>query len=88
MKPIEFDEQNTIAKSNEPNIEPLPCCLLDGQVISCWELTPDEIEVVKRTGKIYVSQLSGKCVVPIFLTTDKHDLFIYPNETSNETKKE
>lgn len=80
MKPIEFAEQNTLATSPEPNIKPLPCCLIEGQVISCWELTPEEIERVKETGKIYVSQLSGKSIIPLFLTTDKHDLFIYPNQ--------
>ena len=79
MKPIEFAEQNTLATSTAPNIEPLPCCVMaDGQVISCWELTPEEIDRIKETRKIYVSQLSGGHVIPLFLTTDKHDLFIYP----------
>lgn len=80
MKPIEFEEQTNIATSNEPNVEPLPCCLLDGQVISCWELTPEEIEKVKETGRFYVSVASGKYIIPMFLTTDKHDLFIYPQK--------
>lgn len=80
MKPIEFEEQTNIATSNEPNVEPLPCCLLDGQVISCWELTPEEIERVKETGKVYVSIASGKYIIPMFLTTDKNDLFIYPQK--------
>lgn len=81
MKPIEFEEQNTLATSNEPNIEPLPCRVMpDGQVISCWQLSPEEIEQINKTGRIYVSQLSGGYVIPIFLTADKHDLFIYPNE--------
>lgn len=78
MKPIEFEEQTNVATSNEPNVEPLPCCLLDEQVISCWELTPEEIERVKETGKVYVSVASGKYIIPMFLTTDKNDLFIYP----------
>lgn len=80
MHPIEFAEQNTLAGSNQPNVEPLPCCRLGGQVISCWELTPEEIETIKQTGKIYVSVQSGSCVYPMFLTTDKNDLFIYPNQ--------
>ena len=80
MKPIQFAEQNTIAGSNQPNIEPLPCCILGGQVISCWKLTPEEIETIQRTGQIYVSVKSGENVFPMFLTTDKNDLFIYQNK--------
>lgn len=85
MKPIEFEEQTSVAVSNNPNVEPLPCCLLDGQVITCWELNPEEIERVKETGKIYVSILSGEYVFPMFLTTDKNDLFIYPQKEDVET---
>lgn len=85
MKPIEFEEQTNVATSNEPNMESLPCCMLANQVISCWELTPEEMERVNETGKIYVSILSGEYVFPMFLTTDKNDLFIYPQEDGAET---
>lgn len=83
MKPVEFEEQNTLATSSEPNVEPLPCRIADDQVISCWQLSPEEIEIINNTGRIYVSQLSGGYVIPLFLTADKHDLFIYPNSDSN-----
>lgn len=80
MKPIEFEEQNTIATSSNPNIKPLPCRIDEGQVISCWELSPEEIDIINETGKLYVSMLSESNVIPIFLTANKNDLFIYQNE--------
>lgn len=35
-------------------------------VISCWELSPEDMEEVKRTGKIYMS-VAGQAVPPIAL---------------------
>ena len=87
MKPIEFPEQNAIASSNDANVQPLPCRISeDGtQVISCWELTEADFERLKRNPRIYVSQMTyGGAMLPLFLTTNKHDLFTY---TSKEAKR-
>ena len=80
MKPIEFPEQNTLAKSEDVNVQPLPCRISeDGtQVISCWELTEADFERLKRKPRIYVSQMTyGGAIPPLFLTSDNNDLFTY-----------
>lgn len=35
--------------------------------VSCWQLTPEEIAEVARTGRLYVSILSGTSQPPVFL---------------------
>ena len=38
-------------------------------VESCWELTPEEIEQVQKTGKVYL-YIQGNVVPPVLLTTE------------------
>lgn len=35
--------------------------------VSCWELTPEELEEVARTGKVFVTILSGRTQPPVFV---------------------
>lgn len=81
MKPIEFPEQNIIATSDDENVKPLPVCISsDGfQTISCWEVTDEDIERIKQTKRIYLSQMNyGAPLYPVFITSDKSDLFTNP----------
>lgn len=58
MKAVEFAEQNTIFAADQPEYQPLPALRLgdpEGTVISCWELSPEEIEHVQKTGKVWLS---------------------------------
>lgn len=44
MKPIEFPETNCVYGKDQEGVEPLPVHKFDtGEVLSCWELSPDEI---------------------------------------------
>ena len=38
-------------------------------VESCWELTPEEIEQVQKTGRVYL-YIQGNVVPPVLLTTE------------------
>ena len=38
-------------------------------VISCWELEPDELEEIQRTGKLYLS-IMGPTMAPAFVGTE------------------
>ena len=58
MKPIEFEGQNVVYAKDQPQYEPLPAWRDKVQSISCWQLTPEELKEVKRTGVIWVSQLN------------------------------
>lgn len=59
MKPIEFPEQNVVYAKDQPEYLNLPVHRDEvGTVTSCWELTPEEIETVKKTGKVYLRQMT------------------------------
>lgn len=60
MKPIEFPGHNVVFGANQPEYQPLPALKMpDGEVITCWELTDDEIQTITINKKIYFSQLTG-----------------------------
>lgn len=59
MTPIEFPGHNIVFAKDQPEYQPLPAMIMpDGQVITCWELTKEEIEQISSTGKLYLSQLT------------------------------
>lgn len=59
MKPIEFDGCNVTFAKDQPEYLPLPAHRKeDGEVVSCWELTDEEIQEVIKTKKIYLSLLT------------------------------
>ena len=74
MKPIEFEGVNVVYGANQPEYIPLPgqrrgeC----GELLTCWELTPDEIKKIQETGKIWLSILTfGQPLQPVRLSVDK-----------------
>lgn len=59
MKPVEFEGQNVVYAKDQPEYNPLPAHRdSDGTVTTCWELTPEELEEVYKTGKIWLSQMT------------------------------
>lgn len=59
MKPVEFEGQNVVYAKDQPEYNPLPAYKdTDGTVTTCWELTPEELEEVKKSGKIWLSQMT------------------------------
>jgi hypothetical protein len=61
--PVEFFGQNQVIQphpKDKGKVLPLPVHQDPrGFVIACWQLTPEEIEEVKRTGKIFL-QINGR----------------------------
>ena len=54
MKPVEFPEQNIIIAENQADYINLPALVIPDEyhhVISCWELSDEEIERIKETKK-------------------------------------
>jgi len=84
MKPIKFNECNVTYGNNQSEYMPLPAYLENGekgQVVTCWELTDEEIENIVKTKKIYHSQLTfNSPLQPIFITVNKEDVFISPKD--------
>ena len=60
MRPKHFPGQNVVFGENQPEYQPLPALVLpgsEGEVITCWELSDEEIEKVVKNKCIYFSQL-------------------------------
>lgn len=72
MAPIEFPEQNVVFAKDQPEYLPLPAHVTtDGQVTTCWEMTPEEREVFLKTGRIYLRVLTfGQPLQPLMLSVE------------------
>lgn len=73
--PIEFTEQNAVLGSgNNPGTENLPianCTVAVNSenpdvpfIVSCWQLSPEEIAEVQKTGRVYLGVM-GKTTYPV-----------------------
>lgn len=75
MKPKHFPEANAIFGETQPEYQPLPAyteAIPEKPVITCWELTPEEITQLQESGVIWVTQLSfGKPLQPILVAIEK-----------------
>lgn len=66
--PIKFFEQN-IVYTKPPTMTDEECCSLPAytngeQIISCWELTPEELKEINETGKVWLS-VFGQITPPV-----------------------
>jgi len=73
MKPIEFEGVNVVYGKDQEEYMPLPAEKSEtGQVITCWELTPEEIKQVQERGKIWLAMLTfNQPLQPVLLSTEK-----------------
>jgi len=67
LKPIEFKEQNITYVAD--NCLDLPAHKADDQIISCWQLSEDDLKRVNETGVIWFS-VQGQGQPPIWLGTE------------------
>jgi hypothetical protein len=78
MKPIEFKEVNKVFAKDQPEYNPLPCFHKDskeGDVVSCWQLSDEELQKVNRTKVIWLSLWSfNKPLTPSLITVNKTDV--------------
>jgi len=76
-KPSAFDEANTTLlppPGRESDVLPLPIRRLDGQLVSCWEVTPEEVDEIQRTGKVWLSIWGGVTHPPVYVTGLKQEV--------------
>jgi hypothetical protein len=60
MIPKKFAGQNVIFAENQPEYQPLPALVVpgrEGEVITCWELSDEELKSISENKCIYLSQL-------------------------------
>jgi len=60
MKSVEFKEVNVRIAEDQPEYETLPAFHNkdEGSITFCFELDPDELEQVGKTGRIFIKQLT------------------------------
>lgn len=82
MIPIKFPGSNIVFGEGQEGYNQLPAMKLsDGQVITCWELSAEEIEQVRISGKIYLKQLTfNKPLQPLLPIVDLSDAFEITND--------
>lgn len=68
MNPIKFEEQNVTYIAE--GCKDLPAYKGENQIISCWQLTEQDLETIKETGVIWFS-VAGQSQPPIWLGTEK-----------------
>lgn len=73
MKPVEFEERNCVFAEDQPEYLPLPAFRdPDGVVVSCWELSEEEVELIRQSKKIWVIMYTfNNPLQPLCLTADK-----------------
>lgn len=78
MKPIETETTNAVYTLEGCNDLPVTKYTnVDNKeegVESCWELTPEEIKQVTKTGRIYL-YIQGQVIPPVLLTTESMVFF-------------
>ena len=75
MEPVNFEGANVVFAANQPEYEPLPAEYRGGQsgeILTCWELSVEEIKRIQETGKIWLGVLTfGQPLQPLILSVEK-----------------
>ena len=79
MTPTKFEGQNVVYAENQPEYLPLPAMQLQdegGTVITCWELSDDELKEVVKNKKVYLSMMTFRNPLqPVSLQTSLAGFF-------------
>lgn len=75
MEPIKFDGANVVYGENQPEYMPLPAHRNEnGDVMTCWKLTDEEIKQVVESGCIWVGQLTfNQPLQPMLVSATRWD---------------
>jgi hypothetical protein len=75
MKPKNFPGVNIVFGEGQPQYQPLPALRTpDGTVITCWELSDEEIETITKNRCMYFKQATfNNPLQPIFPMADLGD---------------
>lgn len=79
MTPTKFEGQNVVYAESQPEYLPLPAMQLQdegGTVITCWELSDEELAEVVKNKKVYLSIMTFKQPLqPVSLQTSLAGFF-------------
>ena len=75
MQPLNFEGANVVFAANQPEYIPLPAEYRggkSGEILTCWELTQEELQRIQETGKIWLGVLTfGQPLQPLLLSVEK-----------------
>lgn len=75
MQPLNFDGANVVFGAKQPEYIPLPAEYRggkSGEILTCWELSPDELKRVQETGKLWLGVLTfGQPLQSVYLAVEK-----------------
>lgn len=84
MQPLNFDGANVVFGAKQPEYIPLPAEYRggkSGEILTCWELTPEELKRVQETGKLWLGVLTfGQPLQPVYLAVDKPEPYDEPEQ--------
>lgn len=71
--PVDFPGKNLDLQPppGAENIAPLPIFRNGTCCVSCWELSPDELADVIRTGKVFLSVFWGQTQPPVYVGSEE-----------------
>lgn len=77
MTPVKFKGYNKEVGKGQPEYQVLPARVDGDFTTSVWELSDEEIEIIRKTRKLQVSQMNfGKALQPIMLKVfQEHDQY-------------
>lgn len=76
MGPINFDGANCVYGKDQPEYMPLPAHKDEnGVVLTCWKLSPEDIQRIQETGVIWLEMLTfNEPLQPVRLDSQKPDI--------------
>lgn len=77
MEAIKFEESNEVLRCEEGDYscKDLPIHRAKNFIVSCWSPTPEELEEIQRTGKIYFI-CTGQLHPAMHITGKREELFL------------
>lgn len=90
MKPIKTKQTNIVYGEGQEDYQPLPAWRNEeGQVVTCWELTDEEVQRIIESKKIYLMQLTfNQALQPVSLHSENPVIEYVPHKQTVLTDKE
>jgi len=68
MRPISFSEQNDVLRGGQENVMDLPIFRDGNQIISCWAVSPAELQEIIATGRVWLCIQAPVTHPPVYPT--------------------
>jgi len=76
MEPVKFDGADITYAENQPEYLPLPAKKVnDNTILTCWELSDQDIEMLKQTRKLWIGVMNfGLPLQPMLPSVNREDI--------------